>query len=102
MRTPQVHTPVFFVIALFPLSTALLFFCMATLPVTQAWPRSITDLAQLGRELHGYSQSGTGPLLHVTGVLSVVVAWNHAWSIPGSVLWVRTIPAAIFVPCEAD
>lgn len=85
----QVHTPVFFVIALFPLSTVLLLFCMATLPITQAWPRNITDLAQLGRELHGYSQSGSLPMLHVIGVLAVVVAWNHAWSIPGSVLWVR-------------
>lgn len=92
----QVHTPVFFVIALFPLSTALLLFCMATLPITQAWPRNITDLAQLGRELHGYSQSGTGPVLHVVGVLSVVVVWNHAWSIPGSVLWVRFISIFFF------
>lgn len=84
----QVHTPVFFVIALFPLSTALLLFCMYTLPITNSWPRNLTDLAQLGRELHGYSQSGPGPMAHVIGVLSVVVAWNHAWSIPGSVLWV--------------
>ena len=96
----QVHTPVFFVIAAFPLSTALLLFCMATLPITQAWPRNITDLAQLGRELHGYTQSGTWPLLHVVGVLSVVVAWNHAWSIPGSVLWVRhTSPILISPAC---
>ncbi|KAF7789494.1 hypothetical protein EIP86_000440 [Pleurotus ostreatoroseus] len=94
---PSVHTPVFFVIALFPLSTALLLFCMATLPITQAWPRNITDLAQLGRELHGYSQSGPGPVLHVVGVLSVVVVWNHAWSIPGSVLW-NVLAGALFSP----
>ena len=84
-------------IALFPLSTALLLFCMATLPITQAWPRNITDLAQLGRELTGYSQSGAGPMLHVIGVLSVVVAWNHAWSIPGSVLWVRITSRLPFI-----
>lgn len=87
----QVHAPVFFVIALFPLSTALLLFCMYTLPITNTWPRTLTDLAQLGRELHGYSQSGSWPMAHVIGVLSVVVAWNHAWSIPGSVLWVRDV-----------
>ena len=33
--------------------------------------------------------SGAGPMAHVIGVLSIIVAWNHAWSIPGSVLWVR-------------
>ena len=86
----QVHAPVFFVIAAFPLSTALLLFCMSTLPITTAWPRNLTDLAQLGRELHGYSISGAGPMAHVIGVLSVIVAWNHAWSIPGSVLWVSS------------
>lgn len=89
VRISQVHTPVFFVVALFPLSTALLLFCMSTLPITTTWPRNLTDLAQLGRELHGYSQSGVAPMAHVISVLSVVVAWNHAWSIPGSVLWVR-------------
>lgn len=92
----QVHTPVFFVIALLPISTALLLFCMSTLPITNSWPRNLTDLAQLGRELHGYSQSGWGPLAHVVGVLAVVVVWNHAWSIPGSVLWVR--PFSLFGP----
>jgi hypothetical protein len=62
---------------------------MYSLPITNSWPRNLTDLAQLGRELHGYSQSGWTPLAHVLSVLSVVVVWNHAWSIPGSVLWVR-------------
>ena len=66
---------------------------MSTLPITTAWPRNLTDLAQLGRELHGYSQSGAGPMAHVIGVLAVIVAWNHAWSIPGSVLWVRCYPS---------
>ncbi|PSR90704.1 hypothetical protein PHLCEN_2v4853 [Hermanssonia centrifuga] len=98
--SPSVHTPVFFVIAMFPLSTALVLFCMSTLPITMAWPRNLTDLAQLGRELHGYSQSGAGPIMHVVGVLSVVVAWNHAWSIPGSVLW-NVLAGALFSPLYA-
>ncbi|EKM59201.1 uncharacterized protein PHACADRAFT_249487 [Phanerochaete carnosa HHB-10118-sp] len=98
--TPSVHTPVFFVIAMFPLSTALLLFFMSTLPITTAWPRNLTDLAQLGRELHGYSQSGAGPMAHVIGVLSVIVTWNHAWSIPGSVLW-NVLAGALFSPALA-
>ncbi|KAI0347242.1 hypothetical protein BDW22DRAFT_1404855 [Trametopsis cervina] len=95
--SPSVHTPVFFVIALLPLSTALLLFCMYTLPITNSWPRNLTDLAQMGRELHGYSQSGWGSMFHVIGVLSVVVVWNHAWSIPGSVLW-NVLAGALFSP----
>ncbi|KAI0091993.1 snare associated Golgi protein-domain-containing protein [Irpex rosettiformis] len=95
--SPSVHTPVFFVIALLPVSTALLLFCMSTLPITNSWPRNLTDLAQLGRELHGYSQSGWGPMSRVVGVLSVVVVWNHAWSIPGSVLW-NVLAGALFSP----
>ncbi|KAI0773456.1 snare associated Golgi protein-domain-containing protein [Irpex lacteus] len=95
--SPSVHTPVFFVIAMLPVSTALLLFCMSTLPITNSWPRNLTDLAQLGRELHGYSQSGWAPMAHVVGVLSVVVVWNHAWSIPGSVLW-NVLAGALFSP----
>jgi len=85
---------------MFPLSTALLLFSMSSLPITTAWPRNLTDLAQLGRELHGYSQSGAGPMAHVIGVLSVIVAWNHAWSIPGSVLW-NVLAGALFSPALA-
>ena len=71
---------------MFPLSTALVVFCMATLPITSAWPRTLPDLAQLGRELHGYTQSGLFSIAHVVGVISVVTIWMHSWSIPGSVL----------------
>lgn len=85
----QIHTPVLLVLMLFPLSTALVFFCISTLPVTVSWPRNLTDLAQLGRELHGYSQSGARPMAHVIGVMSIAAVWKHAWSIPGSVIWVR-------------
>jgi SNARE associated Golgi protein len=53
-----------------------------------SWPHTLSDLAQLGRELHAYTQSGTWPLLHVMGVMAISAIWKHAWSIPGSVLWV--------------
>ncbi len=76
------------VLLLFPASTALVLISMSTLPITPAWPRTITDVAQLGRELHGYSQSGLGPLAHVLGVMAISAIWKHAWSIPGSVVWV--------------
>ena len=83
---PSVHTPV---LILFPLSTALVAFCMATLPITSAaWPRTRPDLAQLGREFHGYTQSGPLSIFHAVGVISIVTGWMHGWSghSPGSVL----------------
>lgn len=77
------------VLLLFSASTALVLISMYTLPITLAWPRTITDVARLGRELHGYSQSGPGPLAHVLSVMAIAAIWKHAWSIPGSVVWVR-------------
>ena len=73
---------------MFPVSTALVVITFFTLPFTFSWPQNLADLAQLGRELHGYSQSGPGALAHVFGVVSAATIWMHAWSIPGSVLWV--------------
>jgi uncharacterized membrane protein YdjX (TVP38/TMEM64 family) len=73
---------------MFPVSTALVVIAFLTLPFTFSWPQNLADLAQLGRELHGYSQSGPGALAHVFGVVSAATIWMHAWSIPGSVLWV--------------
>lgn len=90
----QVHTPVLFVLILFPLSTALVVFCMSTLPIAMQWPRNLSDLAELGRELQGYTQSGTGSMAHVIGVISITAVWKHAWSIPGSVIWVGPIITA--------
>jgi hypothetical protein len=54
-----------------------------------SWPKTLLDLAQLGRELRGYSESGILPMAHVIGVISITFIWKHAWSIPGSVVWVR-------------
>ena len=81
--------PVLFVLMLFPVSTALVVYGMSTLPITMAWPKTLADLARLGRELHSYSQSGPGSLAHVVGIVSLAAVWKHAWSIPGSVIWVR-------------
>ncbi|OSD04200.1 hypothetical protein PYCCODRAFT_1364564 [Trametes coccinea BRFM310] len=97
---PSVHAPVLFVLILFPLSTALVALCMSTLPITTAWPRTLPDLAQLGRELHGYTQSGLLSTAHVVGVISVVTIWMHSWSIPGSVLS-NVLAGALFPPVLA-
>ncbi|KAK7695901.1 hypothetical protein QCA50_000540 [Cerrena zonata] len=96
----SVHAPVLIVIILFPLSAALVLFCMSTLPITVSWPKNLTDLAQLGRELHGYSQSGALPMAHVIAVMSVTAVWKHAWSIPGSVIW-NVLAGALFSPAYA-
>ena len=93
----QAHVPILFVITMFPVSTALVVIAFLTLPFTFSWPQNLADLAQLGRELHGYSQSGPGALAHVFGVISAATIWMHAWSIPGSVLWVsRTTLTSFF------
>ncbi|KAI0661031.1 snare associated Golgi protein-domain-containing protein [Cubamyces menziesii] len=97
---PSVHTPVLFVLIMFPLSTAIVALSMSTLPITMAWPRTLPDLAQLGRELHGYSQSGFISTAHVVGVISVVTVWMHSWSIPGSVLS-NVLAGALFPPVLA-
>lgn len=92
LTSSQAHLPILFVIIMFPVSTVLVVIAFCTLPFTFSWPQNLADLAQLGRDLHGYSQSGMGALAHVVGVVSAATIWMHAWSIPGSVLWVsRTI-----------
>ncbi|KDR83677.1 hypothetical protein GALMADRAFT_236009 [Galerina marginata CBS 339.88] len=99
-RLPSVHVPILIVILLFPISTAFVLWCLSTLPISLAWPHDIADLAQVGRELHGYSQSGMGPLSHVVGVMAISAIWKHAWSIPGSVLW-NVLGGALFSPLYA-
>ncbi|KAK2466262.1 hypothetical protein APHAL10511_001904 [Amanita phalloides] len=100
----DVHDSVFsssrLVLLLFFASTALVLVSMYTLPITLAWPRTITDIARLGRELHAYSQSGVGPLAHVLAVMAVSAVWKHAWSIPGSVVW-NVLAGALFSPALA-
>ncbi|TFK43470.1 snare associated Golgi protein-domain-containing protein [Crucibulum laeve] len=92
---PSVHAPILVVILLFPISTAIVLFCLSTLPISLAWPHTLADVAQLGRDLHGYSQSGTVPTMHVIGVMAISAIWKHAWSIPGSVIW-NVLAGALF------
>ncbi|KAK7061785.1 transmembrane protein 41 [Favolaschia claudopus] len=99
-RFPSTHVPMLFVMMLLPLSTALVFFTLTTLPITMSWPHTISDLAQLGRELHGYSQSGPAQMAHVMGVLAISAVWKHAWSVPGSVVW-NVLAGALFSPAFA-
>jgi len=97
---PSVHAPILFVITMFSVSTALVVIVFCTLPFSFSWPQNLADIAQLGRELHGYSQSGFGALAHVIGVVSAATIWMHAWSIPGSVLW-NVLAGALFSPILA-
>jgi len=77
---------VLLVVVLFPLSTMLVLAGLFSLPITASFPHTLSDLAQLGRELQAYSDSGFKPKAHVLGVLSATALWKHAWSVPGSVL----------------
>ena len=97
----KVHAPLLIVLILFPLTTTVTLFSLSTLPITAAWPRTLSDLAQLGRDLNLYALSGFAPTLHVLSVLAVSAVWKHAWSIPGSVFWVsffhrHVLPRLIF------
>ncbi|KAF9247283.1 snare associated Golgi protein-domain-containing protein [Melanogaster broomeanus] len=94
------NAPILLVILLFPLSTAVVFLSLYSLPISITWPRTLSEVAELGQELQKYSQSGAGPLAHVVGVLSVTAAWKHAWSIPGSVIW-NVLAGALFHPLLA-
>lgn len=94
------YSAMIFVVLLFPISTALILFCLYTLPISVSWPRTISDVAQIGRELQGYTQSGTAPLAHVVGVVAVTAIWKHAWSVPGSVIW-NVLAGALFSPAYA-
>ncbi|KAG5732370.1 hypothetical protein E4T56_gene11513 [Termitomyces sp. T112] len=94
------HTSIILVVMMFPVSTALVVLCLSTLPISLAWPRTLADVAQLGRELHGYTQSGPGPVAHVMGVMAISAVWKHAWSIPGSVIW-NVLGGALFSPAYA-
>ncbi|KAL5508293.1 hypothetical protein ACEPAH_5912 [Sanghuangporus vaninii] len=97
---PSVHASLLFVIILFPISSALVFFCVSTLPITFAWPRTLSDLAQLGHDLSAYSRSGFTSTAHIVSVLVMSAVWKHAWSIPGSVLW-NVLAGALFHPLLA-
>ena len=44
------HASLLLVVVLFSVSTAVVFFSVSSLPITFAWPRTLSDLAQLGRE----------------------------------------------------
>ena len=84
----------------FPLSTAAVILGFWSLPFSFSWPQNITDLAQLGRELRGYSNSGTAEFAHVFGVMAIATIWMHAWSVPGSVLWVSYTLHSLFISDE--
>ncbi|KAJ7638878.1 snare associated Golgi protein-domain-containing protein [Roridomyces roridus] len=99
-RFPSAHVPMLLVMLLFPLSTALVLLSLTTLPITVSWPHTLPDLAQLGRELLGYSQSGPAQTVHVIAVLSLTAIWKHAWSVPGSVIW-NVLAGALFSPAFA-
>ncbi|CAK5262686.1 unnamed protein product [Mycena citricolor] len=99
-RFSSAHLPAILVLILFPLSTALVLLSLTTLPITVSWPHTLPDLAQLGRELHGYCQSGPIQTTHVVAVLSLTAIWKHAWSVPGSVIW-NVLAGALFSPAFA-
>ncbi|KAG6331861.1 hypothetical protein ID866_7228 [Astraeus odoratus] len=100
LRPSSGHTPILLVMLMFPLSTALVFLSLYSLPISVTWPRTLPELAALNLELQRYSQSGAVPLAHVIGVLSVTAMWKHAWSIPGSVIW-NVLAGALFHPLWA-
>lgn len=66
-----------------------------TLPITATFPHTVSELADLARDLQAYSASGPRPKAHVLGVLAITTLWKHAWSVPGSVLLVSSLSPLI-------
>ncbi|KAJ4478186.1 snare associated Golgi protein-domain-containing protein [Lentinula aciculospora] len=97
---PSMHAPIVFVICLFPLSTVLVLLSLASLPISFSWPKTLTELAALGKDFHRYSESGLGPKVHVLSVVALTAIWKHAWSIPGSVIW-NVLAGALLSPVFA-
>lgn len=99
-KTFYANTPLLWVMLMFPVSTALVYFALRSLPMTFVMPHNVSDLATLGREFHGYAQSGPWPMAHVIAVLSISAIWKHAWSFPGSIIW-NVLAGALFPPAMA-
>ncbi|KAB5593256.1 hypothetical protein CTheo_3338 [Ceratobasidium theobromae] len=103
-RTPsppprETHAPVLRLAAGFALSAVPILMALSTLPVALRMPRTLADIALLGRDLKAYAASAPG-MAHVMAVMCCLAVWEHAWSIPGSVV-LNVLAGALVSPLWA-
>lgn len=103
-RTPsppprETHAPVLRLAAGFALSAVPIVMALSTLPVALRMPRTLADIALLGRDLKAYAASAPG-MAHVMAVMCCLAVWEHAWSIPGSVV-LNVLAGALVSPLWA-
>ncbi|KAG8720311.1 hypothetical protein FRC08_000607 [Ceratobasidium sp. 394] len=96
------YAPLVLLTTVFVLSLIPIIFAVSTLPITslKSVPRTVADIAALGKELQAYSSGSSAGMAHVMGVMCCLAIWKHAWSIPGSVV-LNVLTGALLSPLWA-
>ncbi|KAG9121135.1 hypothetical protein FRC07_003034 [Ceratobasidium sp. 392] len=96
------YAPLVLLTTVFVLSFIPIVFAVSTLPITslKSVPRTVADIAALGKELQAYSSGSSAGMAHVMGVMCCLAIWKHAWSIPGSVV-LNVLTGALLSPLRA-
>ncbi|KAJ1308418.1 hypothetical protein OPQ81_004123 [Rhizoctonia solani] len=95
--TPLVLLTTCFVASLIPIV-----FALKSLPITslKSFPRTLDDIQALGKELQAYSSGSSAGMVHVMVIMCCLAVWEHAWSIPGSVV-INVLTGALISPLWA-
>ncbi|KAF8603571.1 hypothetical protein BDV93DRAFT_442369 [Ceratobasidium sp. AG-I] len=98
-RRRQYLLPLIFLALVFVVTSIPVIWGISSLPIhsLDRVPRTLQEVALLGRELQAYADSGLAGKAHVLGVLSIVAIWKHAFSIPGSVI-LNVLAGALLSP----
>ncbi|QRV72419.1 Golgi apparatus membrane protein TVP38 [Ceratobasidium sp. AG-Ba] len=104
VRVPRrtYYAPLVLLTTAFVFSLIPIVFALSTLPITslKSVPRTVADIAALGKELQAYSSGSSAGMAHVMGVMCCLAIWKHAWSIPGSVV-LNVLTGALLSPLWA-
>ncbi|KAG8905137.1 hypothetical protein FRB99_000649 [Tulasnella sp. 403] len=94
--------PLLLVCSLFFLTLLPVVFTVWTLPIQSLkhFPRTLSDIRQLAKELQVYASSGFAGRAHIFAVLAVTSIWKNAWSVPGSAL-LNVLAGALMNPILA-
>ncbi|KAG9128206.1 hypothetical protein FRC07_002824 [Ceratobasidium sp. 392] len=87
-RRRQYLLPLIFLAVVFVVTSIPVIWGIMSLPIhsLHGIPKTLREVALLGKELQAYADSGLSGKAHVLAVLSIAAIWKHAFSIPGSVL----------------
>ncbi|KAF8603563.1 hypothetical protein BDV93DRAFT_544724 [Ceratobasidium sp. AG-I] len=93
------YAPLVLLTTAFVLSLIPIVYAVSTLPITslKSMPRTVAGIAALGKELQAYSSGSSAGMAHVMGVMCCLAIWEHAWSVPGSVV-LNVLTGALLSP----